>query len=154
MYSPSMCADTGKYACQYGIVAAASLFSKKLGYKVSIPTDHSMKKAYLEGMREKRKALDEGDVTTLPSKKCGRSFMLRKELDHKVQMYVQKVRDGGGVVTGRIAVAAVRGMMLSSDKSKLAEFGGHIKLINQYAYSLLKGIHLSKKGLYQIIFFS
>ena len=52
-------------------------------------------------------------------------------------MYLQKVRDGGGVVTERIAIAAARGILLSYNKAKLAEFGGHIALTNQWAYSLL-----------------
>ena len=43
-------------------------------------------------------------------------------------------------MTTRIAMAAARGIMLSSDTgiSRLAEYGGHIKLGRQCAYSLLE----------------
>ena len=41
------------------------------------------KKVYLEGVWEKRIALDEGDDTSHPSKKLGWPIVLGKELDHK-----------------------------------------------------------------------
>lgn len=75
-YSPSIRADIGKYACQHGITAAAVYFSKKLENKVCTSMVQSIKKAYFEGVREKRLALDEADVTSLPSKKRGRPIML------------------------------------------------------------------------------
>ena len=144
-YSPSIRADIGKYACQHGITAAAIYFSKKLENEVCTSTVQSIKKAYLEGVREKRLALDEGDVTSLPSKKRGRPIMLGKELDQKVQMYLHKVREGGGVVTARIAIAAARGIILAADRSMLAEFGGHINLTTQWAYSLLGRMHFVQR---------
>ena len=45
-------------------------------------------------------------MTVLPRKKRGRAVLLGEELDEKMKLYLQKVRDGGGVVTGRIAIAA------------------------------------------------
>ena len=42
-----------------------------------------------------------------------------------------KVREGGGVITARIVMAAARGIILSYDKFKLAEFGGHVELNHQ-----------------------
>lgn len=75
-------------------------------------------------MREKRRAHDEGDLTTLPLKKHGRSlFFHGKELDDKVQIFLRKVREGVGVVTARIAIARV--VLLAYDKSRRAEFGGY-----------------------------
>ena len=49
---------------------------------------------------------------------------LKRVLDTKVQMYLRKVREGGGKVTGRIAIAAARGILETYDKNKLAENGG------------------------------
>ena len=63
----------------------------------------------------------------------------------KVQAYLRRVRDGGGVVTARIAVAVVRGILLSCDRSKLAEFGGHVMLNRFWAYSLLKRMKFVKR---------
>ena len=39
-------------------------------------------------------------------KKCGWPVLLGEELDEKMKMYLQKVRDREGVVTRRIAIAA------------------------------------------------
>lgn len=100
-------------------------------------TVHSIKKAYLEETRAKRAAEDEGEVTSLPLKKRGRPVLLGEELDSMVQQYLTKVREGGGVVTARIAVAAARGILMSCDRSKLVEFGGHVELNRHWAYSLL-----------------
>ena len=47
------------------------------------------KKVYLEGVWEKRIALDEGDVTSHPSKKLGWPIILGKELDHKFALVIQ-----------------------------------------------------------------
>ena len=88
-----------------------------MGKTVNNTTVHSMKRAYLE-KREKRRAEDDVDVTVLPWKKRGRPVLLGEELDEKMKMYLQKVRDGGGVVTGRIAIVAARGILLSCDKAK------------------------------------
>ena len=46
----------------------------------------------------------------LPEKKRGRSLLLGECLDLQVQKYLMKVREGGGVVSARIAVAAARGI--------------------------------------------
>ena len=64
---------------------------------MSTSTVQSIKKQYLEGMKKKR-AQDEHDVVTLPPKKRCRPLLLVEELDTKVQMYLKKVREGGGVV--------------------------------------------------------
>lgn len=41
-------------------------------------------------------------------------------------------------MSARIAMAAARGIVLSCDRSKLVEFGGHIELNRHWAHSLLK----------------
>ena len=46
-----------------------------------------------------------GDVTLLPMKKCGRPVLLGEVLERKVQKCLVRVRDGGGVVSVRIAMA-------------------------------------------------
>ena len=69
-----------------------------------MPTIQSIKKAYLDGVRDKR-ALDDEDLTV-------RHLLLGTEVDQKVQMYLKRVRVEGGVVTARIAIAAARGVLL------------------------------------------
>ena len=64
-------------------------------------------------------------------------MLLRDDLDMKVQMYLKKVREGGGVVSVRIAMAATRGIVLTCDRSLLVKFGGHVELSKHWAYSML-----------------
>ena len=48
-----------------------------------------------------------------------------------------KVREGGGVVSAQIAMAAARGIVLTCDRSLLVEIRGHIELNHHWAYSLV-----------------
>ena len=136
--SPTVRAEMGKYACHHGVAAAPRFFSRKLDKKVSESTVRSIKSVYAEGVRQKRRADDGGDITVLPLKKRGRPILLGQELDTNVQMYLKKVRDGGGIVTARIAMEAARGILLKCDQTKLAEFGGPVQLNRHWAHSLLK----------------
>ena len=95
----------GKYASHHGVAAAARLFTRKLDHQVSETTLHFMKKAYLQEVTRKRANEDsEENVDLLPHQKRGRPVLLGESLDVKVQMYLRRVRDGGGVVTAWIAV--------------------------------------------------
>ena len=111
---------------------------------MSETTVHSIKRAYLKGV-QKRRAEDEGDITVLPVNKRGRPVLLCDELDHKVQAYLKGVRDVGGVVSARIAIAAAKGILLSTDKMKLLEYGGHIQLNTTWVYSLLERMNFVKR---------
>ena len=84
-------------------------------------------------------------MTVLPAKKRGRPVLLGEDLDGKVQLYLKKVREGGGVVSARIAMAAARGILLSCDQTKLVEFGGHVELNRHWAYSLLSRMKFVKR---------
>ena len=112
-------------------------FSRKLNHLINTSTILSIKKAYLEGMKENRTVEDSGDLSELPAKKRGRRLLLGDDLDQKVQLHLKKVREGGGVVSARIAIAAARGIVLTCDRSMLMEFGGHVELNRHWAYSLL-----------------
>ena len=46
----------------------------------------------------------------------------------KLQVYVKKVREGGGVLTARILIAAARGIIMACERCRLVEFGGHVQL--------------------------
>ena len=50
-------------------------------------------------------------VTSLPVQKQGRPYLLGDKLDKILQMYIRKIRYGGGSVSTRIVVAAARGFM-------------------------------------------
>lgn len=95
-------------------------------------------------MKEKRAADNDGDVRLLPMKKRGRPLLLGEVLDTRVQQYLRKVREGGDVVSARIAMAAARGILLSCNRSRLVEFGGDVELNRQWAYSLLRRMKFIK----------
>ena len=127
------------------MAAAARFYLRKLDHVVSETTASSLKKAYLQGVREKRAAEDDGDVTQLPPKKRGRPVLLGEALDTKVQHYLHRVRQGGGVVSARIVMAAARGILLSSQRSRLAEFGGDVEINRHWAYALLRRMNFVKR---------
>ena len=105
----------------------------------------SMKKAYVEELRKRSRKEDGEEITELPTKKRGRKLLLGQDLDHTVQVYLKKVREGGGAVTARIAIAAARGILLKFNRSMLAEFGGPIQLTRAWAYSLLKRMNFVQR---------
>ena len=99
-YTSSERSQIGKYASQHGATAASRHFSHKLKKSVSRSTAKSMKKAYEEELRKRRRCDDESDqeISDLPAKKRGRKVLLGEDLDMKVQLYLRKVREGGGAI--------------------------------------------------------
>ena len=103
------------------MAVAARFFSRKLKSTVRETTVRSIKTAYVEEIRRKRRGEPSGgDITVLPLQKHGRLALLGPDVDTKVQMYLKKVRDGGGPV------------------SAIGAFGGHVQLNRYWAYALLK----------------
>ena len=49
------------------------------------------------------------------------------------------------MVTASVVVAAARGIVMSRDRTQLAEFGGHIQLSPQWAYVLLSRMNFVKQ---------
>ena len=115
------------------IEAAARFYSWNVDQNVSKTTAFSLKKAYLQGVKEKRAADDSGDVRLLPVKKRGRQVLLEESLEAKVQHYLMRVRQGGGVVSAWTVTAAARGILLSCNQSRLAELGGHVEITRHWA---------------------
>ena len=107
----------------------SNYFSRKLGRKVSQSSIHSFKWAYLKSMKENRGDSSDEDIAELPHKKRGRPFLLGKDIDEQVQLYLHKIQENGGVITASVAVSAAKGIMKSCDVTQLAEFGGHIETV-------------------------
>ena len=137
-YSSTLRAEIAKYACQHGAAAAARHYSRKLEKTISESTVKSMKKVYVEELQKRPRTDDGEEIVALPAKKCGRKVLLGQDLDDTVQIYLRKVREGGGAVSARIAMAAARGILLKCNRAKLAEFGGPVQLNRHWAHSLLK----------------
>ena len=131
-----MRSEIGKYACEHGVASTARVFTRRLEKPVSETTIRSIRNTYQKELRTKRSA-DDCEVSVLPSKKRGRRVLLGQELDEKVQLYLRKVREGGGAVLSRIAMAAARRILLKCDRGMLSEFGGPVELNKSWARSLL-----------------
>lgn len=131
-YSPDERAEIGKYASLHGATAAARRYSKKFGVKIGTSTVQCIKKDYEKAIKEGR------SVNSLPENKRGRPFLLGNKLDNLLQVYLKKIRDGGGRISTRIVVAAARGLLLSYDKMRLEQFGGDLRLNRHWAYSFLR----------------
>ena len=69
-----------KYAAENGNSAAIRAFSPKLGFDIPESTVRSMKKVYLEQLKDKK-----GVVNALPLRKMGRPLKLGATLDKTVQ---------------------------------------------------------------------
>ena len=71
--------------------------------------------------------------------KRSQPLLLGKNMVEQLQLYLQKEREQGGIVTTSAVVATARVILLSSDHDhmQLAEFGGHIILNRQWTYHLL-----------------
>ena len=141
-YTSAVRADIGKYACQHGTWAASAHFSRKLRSKSTI---HSIKLAYLKRLNEKGGDSSDDEIAELPPKKRGRPLLLGKNMDEQLQLYLKKIRDQGGIVTASVAVAAARGIVMAVDRRQLTEFGGHIKLSREWAYSLLARMKFGRR---------
>lgn len=76
----------------------------------------SIKKAYLEELHKRVRADDGEDIAILPEKKRGRKVLLGPDINQKVQTYLKKVREGGGSVSARIAMAAAKGIVLRCNR--------------------------------------
>ena len=83
------------------------------------------------------------EICLLPPKQRGQ-HVLGQKYDEMVKMYLRNVRESGGVVLACITIAAARRILLSHDKSALAEFGGNMKFSREWAYSLLRIMHFAK----------
>lgn len=65
----------------HGITAVAWHFSRNLDQEVRKSTVTSIKKAYLEGVGDKRAGKGDRDLALLPQKKRGRQVLLGDDLD-------------------------------------------------------------------------
>ena len=84
-------------------------------------------------------------MSTLSPKKCGRPILLGQHVDKRVQLYLKKIREQGGVITASVVVAAAHGILMALNRSLLVEFGGHITLSRHWAYHLLNRMNFVQR---------
>ena len=83
-------------------------------------------------------------ITSIPSKRMGRPLTLG-DLDTKVQQYVRALRQAGTTVGSAVIIAGAKGVVMSVDRTLLAENGGHIQLTKTWAQSLMIRMGLVKR---------
>ena len=120
----------------HGVAAASRVYSKKLEQQVGPATVRSIMQAYIKELKKKR-AAGVSQIKQLPLQKRGRPLLLGEKRDRMLQAYLKKVREAGGVVSSRIVIAAAKGLMMTIDQAKLAEFGGYMSFSKGWAHSLL-----------------
>lgn len=95
------------------MTAAARVFSRKLQKHISETTVRSIRDAFREESTKRRYLGVDEDIETMPKKKRGRKVLLGEQLDEKLQLYLTTLRNNGGTVSARIAMAAAKGLLLS-----------------------------------------
>ena len=91
---------------------------------------------------------DDEDIAMLPLKKRVRPVLLGEYLDNKLQLYVKKVREGGGVLTARILIAGTRGITMACDRSRLVQFGEQVQLKSALGILVLRVYEIRKAQSY------
>ena len=74
-------------------------------------------------------------------------MLLSEHLDKKLQLYISKNkrRRWGYYITTHIVMAAISGLLLASNKTRLVEYGGHVKINRAWAQSFLERIGYVKR---------
>ena len=62
-----------------------------------------------------------------------------------VQQYIRNLHERGTAVAALVVQAAAEGILLALDSTRLAENGGHVKLTNTWAKSLLSRMNFTKR---------
>ena len=103
-FMPEQQAPIGKYASLHGNQAAIRHFSKQLKVEFKVTSVQTWKTKYLAKLNRRHK---EGEIENLTVKLLrGRPLLLREKLDSEVKADIQAAREGGGVVTASITMAA------------------------------------------------
>jgi hypothetical protein len=76
------------------------------------------------------------DSTELPHANRGRPLKLG-DFDARVQQYIRKLHEAGGVANSTIIIAAAKGIVKSDSPTLLNEAGGSIEITSAWAKSLL-----------------
>ena len=61
------------------------------------------------------------------------------------EQYLRAIRESGGAVNSAITLAAAKGITLKTNRTLLAEFGGHVVLTKDWAKTLLQRMEFVKR---------
>ena len=146
-YSKELRTEIGWKASRIGVKSTAARFTRRLGKKVNESTVRSMLKAYKqkEGRLTRKRKVQNKPLKSLPPKKRGKPLLLGEKIDMAVQQYIRNLCERGTAVTALVVQAAAEGILLALDSTRLAENGGHVKLTNTWAKSLLSRMNFTKR---------
>ena len=106
----------------------------------------SIRNAYKDASNKERKVTGNSMVVHYQRKRKGHTLLLGESINKRLQLYLKAIRANGGPVTAGIANAAARGLLLVENKSKLFEYGGHIKLHRSWAYALFNRMGMIQRN--------
>ena len=150
-FSPEEQASIVRYALLHGNKAAIRHFSKTLGKEIKASSLSTWKAKYEKELKRLASTNEvEKPVTRLPMKKRGRPLLLGEKLDGDVKLFIQGLRDAGGIVTTSITMAAATGIIRRSNRNLLSENGGPISITSNWAKSLLYRMNFVKRGVVQL----
>lgn len=144
--SPKDKARIGNYAVTHGTSAAIRHFQSEFpGLKWTTVND--WKTAMTAKMKQAHGSGNFEPITELEGKKTGRPPTLSDELTSKLKLFIEAIREGGGVINTAIVIAAATGMLQKRDPASLASNGGHIALKKSWAkYFLGKMNYVKRKS--------
>lgn len=69
--------------------------------------------------------------------------ILEDNMDAMVRCYMTRMRERGGVINTSIVKAGACGILMSQERSMLADYGGPVTLTTGWAKSLLKRVNFT-----------
>ena len=120
-------ARIGNYAVTHGTSAAIRHFQTEFPY-LKWTTVNDWKTAMTAKMKQADSSGKFQPITLLEDKKTGRPSTLSDELTRELKLYIEVIREGGGMINTAIVIAAATGMLQKRDPASLASNGGHITL--------------------------
>lgn len=144
-YTPEQKATIGRFAVMNGVMAAKRRYSAEFRFDINESTVRRFKEAYLKERRRKRELEDGSEIKELHPRKRGRKVVLGEKMDAMVMCYIRRMREKGCVINTAIVKAGARGILMSQDRTRLAEFGGPATLTTAWAKSLLKRMNFTQR---------
>jgi len=145
--TPAQRFQVGKRAAEHGVTATIRYYARKFK---DLPLKESsvrrLKNEYQASL--KIASADEpssSGTQELVPRKTGRPLMLGEDLDKLVRHYLVELRDCGGVVNTRIAIAVGLGVVTYKDANLLAKYGGDVVLTKHWAKYLLQRMGMVKR---------
>ena len=137
-YTPEQKATIGRFAVENRVMAVKRKYFTKFKFDINESKVQRFKEAYLKERRRKHELEDDSEIKELHPRKRGRKAVLGEKMDTTVVCYIRRMREKGCVINTAIVKAAARGILMSQNRTRLAEFGGLATLTTAWAKSKAK----------------